>query len=166
MHSLPCFKTGSQLMCTKFAALPTLLCYLTQHFQCTGCRGGNSHPRYGCAQVLGLTVLAWGNSIGDMSTNLAMARKGLANMAMTACYAGPVFNLLVRAQATPCRCPPAVLMLSAGSALGAGSPCMLQHMAEPALPTDIRQGLLITCSSRRAGRHLGAFILSAPGALL
>ena len=46
-------------------------------------------------QVLGLTVLAWGNSIGDMSTNLAMARKGLANMAMTACYAGPVFNLLV-----------------------------------------------------------------------
>ncbi len=45
-------------------------------------------------QVLGLTVLAWGNSIGDMSTNMAMARKGLANMAMTACYAGPVFNLL------------------------------------------------------------------------
>jgi sodium/potassium/calcium exchanger 6 len=47
-------------------------------------------------QVLGLTVLAWGNSVGDMSTNCAMARKGLANMAMTACYAGPVFNLLVR----------------------------------------------------------------------
>lgn len=46
-------------------------------------------------QVLGLTVLAWGNSVGDMSTNMAMARKGLANMAMTACYAGPVFNLLV-----------------------------------------------------------------------
>lgn len=46
-------------------------------------------------QVLGLTVLAWGNSIGDFSTNMAMARKGLANMALTACYAGPVFNLLV-----------------------------------------------------------------------
>lgn len=46
-------------------------------------------------QVLGLTVLAWGNSIGDLSTNMAMARKGLANMAMTACYAGPLFNLLV-----------------------------------------------------------------------
>ncbi len=48
-----------------------------------------------CVQVLGLTVLAWGNSIGDFSTNMAMARKGLANMALTACYAGPVFNLLV-----------------------------------------------------------------------
>lgn len=46
-------------------------------------------------QVLGLTVLAWGNSIGDFSTNMAMAKKGLANMALTACYAGPVFNLLV-----------------------------------------------------------------------
>merc|ERR1719198_2097523 len=45
--------------------------------------------------VLGLTVLAWGNSIGDYSTNMAMARKGLANMAMTACFAGPVFNMLV-----------------------------------------------------------------------
>ena len=45
--------------------------------------------------VLGLTVLAWGNSVGDLSTNLAMARRGLSNMAMTACYAGPLFNLLV-----------------------------------------------------------------------
>jgi len=45
--------------------------------------------------VLGLTVLAWGNSIGDLSTNVAMARKGLANMAITACFAGPVFNMLV-----------------------------------------------------------------------
>jgi len=45
--------------------------------------------------VMGLTVLAWGNSIGDLSANMAMARKGLANMAMTACFAGPVFNILV-----------------------------------------------------------------------
>ena len=45
--------------------------------------------------MLGLTVLAWGNSVGDLSTNMAMARKGLSNMAMTACFAGPVFNMLV-----------------------------------------------------------------------
>lgn len=45
--------------------------------------------------ILGLTVLAWGNSIGDLSTNMAMARKGFANMAITACFAGPMFNMLV-----------------------------------------------------------------------
>jgi len=45
--------------------------------------------------VIGLTILAWGNSMGDLSANITMARKGLANMAMTACFAGPVFNILV-----------------------------------------------------------------------
>lgn len=47
------------------------------------------------SSILGVTVLAWGNSVGDMATNTAMARKGLGNMAITACYAGPVFNILV-----------------------------------------------------------------------
>lgn len=45
--------------------------------------------------IMGLTILAWGNSMADLSANITMARKGLANMAMTACFAGPVFNILV-----------------------------------------------------------------------
>jgi len=45
--------------------------------------------------IMGLTVLAWGNSMGDLSANMTMAKKGLANMAITACFAGPVFNILV-----------------------------------------------------------------------
>jgi len=45
--------------------------------------------------LMGLTVLAWGNSMGDLSANMTMAKKGLANMAITACFAGPVFNLLL-----------------------------------------------------------------------
>ena len=64
------------------------------------CSGKQYVPRW--VQVLGLTVLAWGNSMGDFSTNMAMAKKGLANMALTACYAGPVFNLLVRLVAYQC----------------------------------------------------------------
>jgi sodium/potassium/calcium exchanger 6 len=47
------------------------------------------------SSIMGLTVLAWGNSMGDLSANMTMARKGLANMAMTACFAGPVFNILI-----------------------------------------------------------------------
>jgi solute carrier family 24 (sodium/potassium/calcium exchanger), member 6 len=33
--------------------------------------------------------------MGDLSANMTMARKGLANMAMTACFAGPIFNILM-----------------------------------------------------------------------
>jgi Ca2+/Na+ antiporter len=45
--------------------------------------------------IMGLTVLAVGNSFGDLAANVTMARKGLSNMAITACFAGPVFNMLV-----------------------------------------------------------------------
>ncbi|KAL9189627.1 hypothetical protein ACHAXT_009302 [Thalassiosira profunda] len=45
--------------------------------------------------IMGLTILAWGNSMADLSANVTMARKGLANMAITACFAGPVFNILI-----------------------------------------------------------------------
>lgn len=44
--------------------------------------------------LLGLTVLAWGNSVPDLFTDVSMARTGYANMAATACFAGPLCNLL------------------------------------------------------------------------
>lgn len=46
--------------------------------------------------VLGLTVLAWGNSLMDFMNNTTLAEKsaGGNSMAMTACFAGPLFNLL------------------------------------------------------------------------
>jgi len=47
------------------------------------------------SSILGLTVLAWGNSTGDLMANLSIAKKGFAEMAMTGCYAGPLFNLLM-----------------------------------------------------------------------
>ena len=44
---------------------------------------------------LAQTFLAWGNSIGDVFANIAVARRGEQHMAFAACFASPMFNLLV-----------------------------------------------------------------------
>ena len=44
--------------------------------------------------LLGLTLLAVGNCLGDMNANVAMTKKGFGEMAVTASLAGPVFNVL------------------------------------------------------------------------
>jgi len=45
--------------------------------------------------ILGLTFLAWGNSLGDLISNTAMARQGFSCMAVSACFGGPLLNMLL-----------------------------------------------------------------------
>eukprot|EP00160_Parvularia_atlantis_P000650 Unigene10527_Nuclearia_a/m.32186 Unigene10527_Nuclearia_a/g.32186 ORF Unigene10527_Nuclearia_a/g.32186 Unigene10527_Nuclearia_a/m.32186 type:complete len:596 (+) Unigene10527_Nuclearia_a:44-1831(+) len=45
--------------------------------------------------ILGLTVLAWGNSIGDLVSNPSLARKGYPGIGVSAAFAGPLLNLVM-----------------------------------------------------------------------
>jgi sodium/potassium/calcium exchanger 6 len=45
--------------------------------------------------VLGLTVLAWGNSVGDFVADTALARSGNPRMGAASCFGSPIFNLCV-----------------------------------------------------------------------
>ncbi|UZJ56998.1 hypothetical protein CBS101457_006318 [Exobasidium rhododendri] len=45
--------------------------------------------------ILGLTVFAMGNSLGDLVANITIARMGHPVMAISACFAGPLLNLLL-----------------------------------------------------------------------
>lgn len=44
--------------------------------------------------VLGLTLLAWGNSIGDCFSDITLARQGYPRMAIAACFGGIIFNMV------------------------------------------------------------------------
>ncbi|KAH9275626.1 hypothetical protein BASA83_001914 [Batrachochytrium salamandrivorans] len=45
--------------------------------------------------VLGLTLFALGNSIGELVTNVSIARMGYPTMAIGACYGGPMLNIVL-----------------------------------------------------------------------
>ncbi|XP_033618308.1 mitochondrial sodium/calcium exchanger protein isoform X7 [Fukomys damarensis] len=86
--------------------------------------------------VLGLTLLAWGNSIGDAFSDFTLARQGYPRMAFSACFGGIIFNLLV----------------------GVGLGCLLQ-MARGSL--EVKQQAV---PSSAPARNLPAAALSFPAA--
>lgn len=43
--------------------------------------------------LLALTVIGWGNSLGDFTADVAMTKRGFGEMAITGTTAGPVFNI-------------------------------------------------------------------------
>jgi len=45
--------------------------------------------------IMGLTVLAWGNCIGDFVADLTVSNQGYPEMGIAATYGGPLFNLLI-----------------------------------------------------------------------
>lgn len=46
-------------------------------------------------EIMGLTIMAWGNCLLDFITNVSIARKGFPKMAIAACYGGPLMSTLL-----------------------------------------------------------------------
>lgn len=44
--------------------------------------------------LLGGTIMCWAASMGDLAAMIAVVKRGMPNMAVTSCFAGPVFQLL------------------------------------------------------------------------
>ena len=44
---------------------------------------------------MGLTLLAWANSVGDLVADISLAKVGKAKTAVAACFGTPLLNLLV-----------------------------------------------------------------------
>ena len=45
--------------------------------------------------ILGLTIFAVGSSLGDLVANITVARLGYPVMALSACFGGPLLNILL-----------------------------------------------------------------------
>lgn len=75
--------------------------------------------------LLGLTVFTFGNSLGDVVTNIAVARMGHPLMSFSACFASPMVNML----------------------LGVGLSCALVQIGQPGpYVMDFHPSLLLSCT--------------------
>lgn len=82
--------------------------------------------------VLGLTLLAWGNSIGDCFADISIARQGYPKMAISACFGGIIFNML----------------------FGVGLGCLLQMYKNNGVVTLEPDGLLVWVLAAALGLSL------------
>ena len=59
------------------------------------CLGQTSRIAHISPSIIGILVLAWGNSFGDLVTDCAMSKSGALEMAVSAVFSGPIQNVLL-----------------------------------------------------------------------
>lgn len=70
--------------------IPAQRCQACQHVLCQV-----SSPSTALQELIGGTILSWGETIPELVASYALARMGHSTMAIASCFAGPVFNLMV-----------------------------------------------------------------------
>jgi Ca2+/Na+ antiporter len=105
--------------------------------------------------VMGLTVLAVGNSINDLAASLTIARDGYASMAVAGAYAGPMFNVLAGIGL------PMILACSKADSKSydIGKPTLLTFLAYGALLTSLTVTLVwVPFEQWRITHRIGRFL--------
>lgn len=59
------------------------------------CLGQTARFAHISPSIIGILVLAWGNSFGDLITDCAMSKRGALEMAVSAVFSGPIQNVLL-----------------------------------------------------------------------
>ncbi|KAG0216819.1 hypothetical protein BGX33_012039 [Mortierella sp. NVP41] len=92
--------------------------------------------------ILGLTVFAMGNSLGDLVSNITIAKMGFPQMAFSACFGGPLLNMLLGLGMSgtyvtlstkahiPLQVSPTLLVSLGGILLTLVGAMVVQHMAD------------------------------------
>lgn len=107
--------------------------------------------------VMGLTVLAVGNSINDLAASLTIARDGYASMAVAGAYAGPMFNVLAGIGL------PMIIACSkaedGSQSYAIGKPTLLTFLAYAALLTSLMVTLVwVPFEQWRITHRIGRFL--------
>ena len=45
--------------------------------------------------LLGITIISWGNTLGDLFASISLAKSGFGEMAITGTIAGTIFNMML-----------------------------------------------------------------------
>jgi len=88
MHSYPTVASLITLI-VAISWLEFISIYVVDYLQFVGSLTGLA-PTF-----IGMTILAMGNTLGDIMANRALAKMGFGVTAITACFAGPLFNYLI-----------------------------------------------------------------------
>jgi solute carrier family 24 (sodium/potassium/calcium exchanger), member 6 len=86
--------------------------------------------------ILGLTIFAVGNSLGDLVADITVARLGFPVMALSACFGGPLLNILLGIGVSGCW----ITLRGAKAAAAAG--VHLDHV--PSYHVDVGRSLIIS----------------------
>ncbi|XP_037907473.1 mitochondrial sodium/calcium exchanger protein-like [Hermetia illucens] len=105
---------------------------------------------------LGCTILAWGNSVGDLISNITLAKQGYHKMGFAACFGGPLIIIILGFGLTfihKCATSPEKLAYVRQGSMGSTCNLFLTLIV-------LLSAIGIACSKFQARRTIGLYMLA------